>query len=427
MMMKTTYNRRHFLRAAGVSLGLPMLESFFPKGYAAVTQPGAQGIRRMVAICSPLGFHTPFLFPEKAGKDYQPTPYLEPLQPYRDHFSVLSGLQHPDVDGGHAAESSFLTAAPHPGAPSFRNSISVDQFAAESIGHHTRFPSLILSANYNNGISYTRSGVRVPPEVKPSKLYEKMFLEGSQKEKEQQVRRLQDGRSVLDLVNGQLKQIGRKVGSADVEVLDQYATGVRELEVRMLAAEEWAEKAKPEVEAAPPKDIEDRADFVGQMALLYDLMFLALRTDSTRLITFLGAGGDITPPLKGVEGGWHNLSHHGKDPQKIEQLAIIELEEFRLLADFLGKLQSVKEGDATLLDQTAIFLGSNLGNASSHNNINLPVILAGGHFEHGQHLAFDPQKGPPLANLFVSCLQHLGIEAERFASGDGVIPGLGKS
>ncbi len=417
--MKTS--RRRFLRTSGIALGLPLLESFFPRGLAAET--GAAGIRRMVAICSPLGIHTPFLFPEETGFDYKPSSYLEPLQEHRKNFTVISGLMHPDVDGGHSAEASYLTAAPHPGAPSFRNSISVDQYAAESMGHLTRFPSLALSAN-NSGLSYTRSGVRIPPEKKPSDLFARLFLEGSDKEKETQVRRLQDGRSVLDLVNDQLKGVRRNVGREDIELLDQYSTGVRELEQRMLAAEEWSHKPKPKIEESPPKEVEDRADFVAKMRLIYDLMFLAIRTDSTRLITFLGSGGAEVVPLKGVEDGWHNLSHHGKDPAKIEQLAIIEKAEFALFAEFLGKLKSVKEGDDTLLDQTAIVLGSNLGNASSHNNSNLPVVFAGGSFKHGQHLAFDPEKSPPFANLFVSCLQHLGLPSDSFASGKGTLPGI---
>ena len=422
MKMDTTRtSRRRFLRTSGIALGLPLLESFFPRGMAAET--GGEGIRRMIAICSPLGIHTPFLFPEQSGFDYKPTQYLEPLQEHRKNFTVISGLMHPDVDGGHAVEASFLTAAAHPGAPSFRNSISVDQYAAERIGHLTRFPSLSFSANHG-GLSYTRSGVKIPPEKKPSEVFAKLFLEGSEKEKETQVRRLQDGRSVLDLVNDQLKSVQRNVAREDIAVLDQYSTGVRELEQRMLAAEEWSHKPKPEIEEKQPKEVEDRADFVAKMSLIYDLIFLAIRTDSTRLFTFLGSGGAEVVPLKGVEDGWHNLSHHGKDPAKIEQLAIIEKAEFQIFAEFLGKLKSVKEGNNTLLDQTAIVLGSNLGNASSHNNMNLPVVFAGGHFKHGQHLAFDPEKSPPFANLFVSCLQHLGLPSESFASGIGTLTGI---
>lgn len=410
-----------------MAMGLPLLEAMIPASNSA-SQAAApnRDVRRMLAICAPLGMHTPFLFPNKAGKDYEVTPYLEPLQTLRDSFTVMSGLKHPDVDGGHAAEQSFLTGAAHPGQPSFRNTISVDQYAAELVGHRTRVSSLALSAN-NTGLSYTRSGVCIPPETRPSRLFALLFLEGTETEKLAQIRRIQDGQSIMDLVREQTQQVTRAIGREDQQTLQQYLTSVRELEQRLTSAEEWAKRPKPKVDRKQPIDIEDRADFTGRMALMYDLIFLAFQTDSTRLITFCGAGGNEVVSLQGVDDGWHNLSHHGKDPGKIEQLAIIEREEMRLFAELLQKLRDVREGEHTLLDQTAIVMGSNLGNASSHNNTNLPIIVAGGHFEHGQHLAFDPDKSPPLCNLFVSCLQHLGLDADEFSSGNSTMTGLQSS
>ncbi len=418
-------SRRRFLRASGVALGLPFLHSMMPRAMATAPTAAVTGdVRRFVGICSPLGFHTPYLFPETAGPDYEVTPYLQPLQGHRDHFSVISGMMHPDVDGGHSAEHSFLTGAAHPGAPSFRNSISIDQYAAESIGHLTRYPGLVLSANYNTSLSYTRSGVRVPAESRPSRVFQRLFMEGTEAEKEAQMRRIKDGQSIMDMVLDQTKQISRRVGRDDHEALDQYFTSVREFEQRLVAAEQWEHRPKPQIDEQPPDDIEDRADFTGRMRLMYDLIFLALRTDSTRLISFCGAGGNEVVSLEGVDDGWHNLSHHSRDPEKIEKLAIIELEEMRLFAEFLDKLASVREGGHTLLDQTAIVLGSNLGNASSHTNTDLPIIAAGGRFRHGQYHAYDPERPPPLSNLFVSCLQHLGLEKERFSSGTGALDAI---
>jgi hypothetical protein len=414
-----TLTRRSFLRTTGIAMGLPFLECMTPPARAA--QP--TDIRRMLAICAPLGIHTPFLFPQKTGRDYEVTPYLEPMQPMRQKFTVMSGLMHPDVDGGHSAEQSYLTGAAHPGQPSFRNTISLDQFAAERIGHLTRVSSLSLSAN-GAGLSYTRSGVRVPPEQRPSKLFARLFLEGTADEKAAQMRRIKDGQSIMDLVQDQTKELSRTVGREDHQTLEQYFTSVRELEQRLVKAEEWARLPKPKVERKPPTDIEDRADFTGRMRLFYDLVFLAIQTDSTRLITFCGAGGNEVVSLQGVDDGWHNLSHHGKDPGKIEKLAIIEKEEMRLLCEFMQRLDGVREGDRTLLDQTAILMGSNLGNASSHNNTNLPIIVAGGHFKHGQHLAFEAEKSPPLCNLFVSFLQHLGVEADAFSTGSNTLKEL---
>ncbi len=325
-------NRRKFLHATGIALGVPALPSLSPLSRAADRSAG--DVRRMLSICAPLGFHTPNLFPQKAGKDYEVTTYLEPLQAVRDKVTVASGLMHPMVDGGHSAERSFLTGAAHPGQPSFRNTISVDQFAAERIGHETRLPFLSLSAN-SRGISYTRAGVPIPANTRPSQVFKKLFLEGTEPEKETQMRRIKDGQSIMDLVRDQTQALTRRTGREDHETLDQYFTSVREVEQRLVQAEEWAQRPKPLVDAKPPTDITDRADFAGKMQLMYDLMFLALQTDSTRLITFCGAGGNEVVSLKGVEDGWHNLSHHGKDPTKIEQLTIIEREEFRLFGEFV--------------------------------------------------------------------------------------------
>jgi hypothetical protein len=422
--MSAKLHRRKFLRGTGVALGLPLLNAMLPRSltrlHAAEAKPD---IRRMVAMCAPLGIHTPNLFPTTGGKDYEVTPYLEPLQKLRDKFTVISGVMHPDVDGGHDAEASFLSAAPHPSSPSFKNTISVDQYAAEQIGHLTRFPSIALSAS-GNSISVTRSGVRLPTENRPSKLFANLFLEGTAEQKQAQMQRIEDGQSIMDFVREQTKQVTRDIGRADQQTLEQYFTSVRELEQRLVSAEKWAKMPKPKIDRKPPTDIEDRSDFTGRMSLMYEMIFLAIQTDSTRLITLTGAGGNEVLSLKGVDDGWHNLSHHGKDPGKLEQLAIIEKEEFRLFGELMQKLADTREGDHSLLDQTAMVMGSNLGNASSHNNSNLPIVIAGGHFKHGQHLQFDPAKSPPLCNLFVSCLQHLGLPEDKFASATGTLTGL---
>jgi hypothetical protein len=420
-------SRRTFLRSTGVAVGLPLLHGMIPT-QARASSGTVPDVRRMLTICSPLGIHTPYLFPTETGKDYTLTRYLEPLADLREKFTVISGISHPDVDGGHAAEKSYLTGAAHPGQPSFRNTISVDQFAAERIGHLTRVGSVVLSAN-NTSLSYTRSGAPIPAEGRPSKLFARLFLEGSAAEKDAQMRRIQDGQSIMDVVLDQTRRLTKTVGREDHQTLQQYFSSVRELEQRLVLAEDWAKKPKPSVDMEPPTDIEDRADFTGRMRLMYDLIFLAFQTDSTRLITFCGAGGNEVVSLRGVDDGWHNLSHHGKDPDKIEKLAIIEREEMRLFAELLSRLDAVQEGDHTLLDQCAILLGSNLGNASSHNNTNLPVITAGGRMRHAGHLAFgeagDASSGtPPLCRLFVSYLQHLGIETDQFSSGTGTMPGL---
>jgi hypothetical protein len=328
------------------------------------------------------------------------------------------------VDGGHASEACFLTAAPHPSAPSFKNTVSLDQFALEKLQPNTRFPGLVLSTGNQGRLSWTAAGVLIPSESRPSLIFRKLFLDGTAQETQQQLRRLREGRSVMDSVRDQAKKMERELGPRDRETLDQYLTSIREVEKRLLQAEAWAKKPKPKVQAKPPVDVRDPADFLGRTRLLFDLVHLALQTDSTRIITVNINGTNLVPPVPGVTLDWHNLSHHGKDPDKIEQLRKIELEKMKLFRDLLHRLKNSKEGGETLLDRTLVLFGSNLGNASSHDTKNLPILLAGGGFKHGQHLAFAQKSSTPLCRLYVSMLQRLGVEADTFASGKGTLPGL---
>lgn len=416
-----TIDRRRFLHAAGVAVALPWLEVLAPPRASAAA---ADARRRMVCICTPLGLHGPNFFPDGVGENYTPSPYLEVLHDLRDDFTVISGLAHPEVESGHDSIFSFLTAAPHPERRAgFRNSISVDQLAAEHLGGRTRYASLSLSAE-GFSLSWTRSGAIVPADTSPARVFARLFLDGRPDEVQAQVRRLREGRSVLDRVRDQARQMQSRLGAADREKLDEYFTSVRELEQRLATADEWSRRPKPKVDAEPPRDVTNPADLVGRTRLMFDLAHLALQTDSTRLITILLLGTSLVPPIPGVSDGHHNLSHHGQDPQKLQQLKIVELEKMKMLRDLLLKLKRSQEDGASLLDRTMVFFSSNLGNASSHSCRNLPVLLAGGGFRHGRHLAFDPSRSPPLSNLYVTMLQHLGLEVDKFGSSTGTLPEL---
>ena len=372
----------------------------------------------MVFACASLGIYGPSFFPTEAGRDYKLTPYLEQLKAHRDDFTVFSGMSHPDQAGadGHSSERTWLTSARGPGLGGFRNTISIDQYAAEKIGFETRFPSLVFSGNGTSSQSYTRSGVMIPGQSKPSQIFTKLFLDGSAYEIKQQMQKLKEGRSIMDAVSEEAHRFEKRVGAADKDKLDEYFTSVREMELRMSKAEAWVQKPKPHVDAKPPVDITNEADLIARMRLLFDLVPLALQTDSTRLITILVQGRGDVPVVPGVTIDHHNLSHHGQDPMKIEQLQRIERAEMAAVNDLLTSLKAKKEANGTLLDNTMCLFGSNLGNANSHEWRNLPILFAGGGFKHGQHLRFDAKNNVPMCNLFVQMLQHFGLETSEFGS-----------
>jgi hypothetical protein len=427
-LTRRAVSRRRFLRGMGVALALPMLDAMRPAlaGEAAEAQPP----RRMLAICNNLGLLPEQFFPDQAGRDYQLSPYLELLKEHRDSFTVFSGVMHPNVDGGHPADNCFLTAAPHPGSGGFRNTISLDQYAAQQIGNVTRFPSMTLGVNVSRGqrsLSWTGTGAMIPCEEKASQVFRHMFLRGTPQEVDQQMHRLSLGQSIMDAVAGQAKSLERDLGARDRDRLDQYFTGVRDLEVRLGEAKEWETRPKPRTTAKPPVDPPTPRQYMEKVRIMYDMAMLAFESDSSRLITLML--DSINSPAIEVDGmeisdGYHSLSHHGKSPAKIAQLEAIDHEHMKLLGQLFTNLQQKREGGAALLDRTMVLYGSNLGNANTHVTTNLPVLLAGGGFRHGQHLAFDRDRNYPLPNLFVSMLQRLGLDVDKFATSTGTMRGL---
>jgi hypothetical protein len=421
-------SRRHFLRGAGVLLGLPLLDAMLPA--FAQADPKTVVPRRFLGICNNLGVVPDKFFPnaKQVGQDYVLSPYLEHLRDYKSDFTVMNGVWHPDVDGGHPADICFLTAAPHPSSGGFRNTISLDQYIAERIGYQTRFPSLTLGVNVTaRSLSCTAGGVLLPCDDKPSEVFKKLFLGGTPQEIQAQARRLALGQSIMDTVADQTKNLQRNVGAKDKERLDQYFTGVRDLENRLVQSAEWEKRPRPVVSDKPPIDPKDPKEYMEKVRLMYDMARLAFETDSTRNITLMLDSVNspaITVEGKAVSDGYHNLSHHGRSPEKLAQLERIDIEHMKLLAGLFAGLKAHKEGNETLLDRSMVLYGSNLGNANTHVTTNLPVLFAGGGFKHGQHLVFDRDRNYPLPNLFVNILQRFGIEADHFASSTGTMRGL---
>jgi len=413
--------RRTVLKGSGVALAVPWLSAM----HAAFGETAAPASpRRLVAMTLSLGLVGENLNPATAGRDYKPSRYLEALQDIRDRFTVVSGASHPSVSGGHRAEASVLTGAPMTASVQSRNTVSIDQLLAKHLGSETRFPSLVLGLSGGSSPSYTEQGSMIPAEDSPARLFTRLFVADSPEERKRQAERARQGQSIMDLVADDTKTLERELGVGDRNRLDAYFTSVRELEKRLVESEAWVNRPKPKIDITKPVDIGNPNDFVGRQRLMSDMVRLALTTDSSRFITFhLGGGGGVVP-IEGVDEGYHSLSHHGRDDEKLAQLALVEQEIVKAWGDFLRGLLTADEAGGSVFDRTTVLLTSNLGNASSHDNRNMPVLLAGGGFKHGGHLAFDQQKNHPLPNLFVSMLRQTGLETETFATSTGTMPGL---
>lgn len=407
-------SRRALLRGAGVTLGLPLLEAMTP---ALAAVPEARTARRFVGVSLALGLHNPNLVPEGSGRDYKPSRYLQSIQDLREDFTVVSGSSHPGVTGGHTAEGSIFSACPNARGATTRNTISLDQLMAKHLGHETRFPSLVLNTNSQNSPSYTENGSMIPAENNAMRLFTRLFVNDTPAEQARQAQLIRQGRSVMDVVGGEAKALMREVGAGDRDKLDAWFTSVRDLEQRLAANEAWTHRPKPKVSLAPPSRI-PRDNEVEVDRIFLDIVHMALATDSTRFITLHITGNNVQG-IEGVDESYHNLSHHGMDDEKLAQLAIVEQGVVNAWGDFLRKLKSDK-----LLGETMVLLTSNLGNASSHDNKNMPVLFAGGGFKHGQHLAFDAKNNYPLPNLYLGALQRLGLEQEHFATSTGTMTGL---
>lgn len=407
-------SRRTVLRGAGMSLSLPFLEAMTP-AFAATKETTTA--KRFVGMSLALGLHNPNLVPEGAGRDYKPSRYLKSLQDIREDFTVVSGSSHPGVTGGHTAEGSIFSACPNSRGATSRNTISLDQHMAKYLGHETRFPSLVLNTGSSTSPSYTENGSMIPAERDPVKLYTRLFVNDTPAEQFRQAELIRGGLSVMDVVGPEAKALMKEVGAGDRDKLDAWFTSVRDLEQRLVANEEWINRPKPKVKMGKPTNI-PRDNEVAVDKIFLDIIHMALTTDSTRFVT-LHVTGNAVQGLEGVDESYHGLSHHGMDDEKLRQLAIVEQGVIDEWANFVRKLKA-----DNLLDETMTILTSNLGNASAHDNKNMPVLFAGGGFKHGQHLAFNQKDNYPLPNLYLSALHRLGLQDEQFATSDTEMDGL---
>ncbi len=423
----TRMDRRAFLRGmGGAMMALPHLDIM-----AAATM-SAEVPMRMVCVGTNFGFVPKLFFPTETGVNYSLPELLQPLAHHRDHFSIFSQLDHgSEAVGGHGGVHAYLSGILGKNSEGYKESnITVDQKAAEYVETDTRYSSMQFTSGSSAGnlLSWTNSGVPIPPVQDLRVIYSLLFQKTDPNELNLLKRVHAEEKSILDLVRLDADRLTNRVGKNDQEKLDQYFTSVRELEKRLTQSEAWLDKPKPKVSYEMPNGADDM-DFVKRVPLYYDLIALALQTDSTRVITFelsdIGANSGGFPITK----GYHQLTHHGKVESYIEELSIIENFHTGQFARFLDKLSAVQEPNGkTLLDNTMALLGSGMGNASSHSNKDLPLLLAGGGFNHGQHLRYEKDKSrgtyTPACNLFVSMLQRFGAEVDQFNLSSGTLTGL---
>ncbi len=407
-------NRRHFLQTlSGTALTFPWFSNHALHGAEASKAP-----RRLVCIGLDFGFRPESFFPANQGPELELTPLLKPLERWGKKMTVFSQLEHPGVQGGHYGVHAFLSGVRREQAAGFADgSVSLDQLAEEHLGGLTRFPSLCLGVGAGDNISWTRSGIAVPKLEDPGAAFDLLFKPQRQSAAAKRRAELSENESVLSLISQDAKRVAPHLDRWDREKMDEFMGAMRDFERANAANRAWLDKPLPVTAGKKPEW--NTEGCMDKVRANYDLAALALQADATRIIT-LNIGGTLpVTNIPGINRGYHDLSHSGQDPEKLRQLHVIESALMAELDYFLGRLSTMKDiGGGSLLDNTTVVFGSGMGNASSHANTNLPVVLAGGGFKHGRHLFFPKQarQQTPLCNLFVTLLQQMGIERDQFGS-----------
>ena len=421
--------RRTFLQGTGAAIALPLLESM---SQAADSTADGELPRRMCCFYFPFGVATKDewdWFPSGEGKNFKFSKTLASLEPFRDEVTVFQGLYHDEVRSvpGHDSGDSFLTAVPVK-APNFQNGISLDQFAAQHVGDKTRFASLNFSSDGGVGeptrtrtISYDKQGRPIPAMSEPERIFQRLFGEPTAAER----LRMQRDASILDRVAEHSRSLQLKLGRHDQRKLDEYLQSVRAVEKNVQSAQKWAQTERPQVD---PQSLQlnvalehDPDNFLKTM---FDLVFLALQTDTPRIATYQICQ-NLTSSLAcnrlpGAIGlyNWHGMGHsQNKKPQDVGRMQEYITQN---LTRFLQKLCEAEEADVTMLDRTIVLHGST--NTATHGTNNYPLVLAGGRqlgFKHGQYLDFRSRPQQPCANVFVSMLHGVGVAADRFADSTG--------
>ncbi|RBP45353.1 uncharacterized protein DUF1552 [Roseimicrobium gellanilyticum] len=408
-------SRRHFLRGAGACLALPFLESM---GLGA---GNPSDVRRFVCVANPFGMIPDAFFPTTSGKDAALPENMQALEPLRGKFTIFSHLDH-GLNGGHSGTHAFLSGVRSNEAAGMpHGNITLDQFCAEKMAGVTRFPALNTSAGSNDGggveLCWTRSGVMVPSIQKVSRVFQMLFVDDPGDKASQRLARYRRQGSILDAVNQQAKSMNQRLSQHDRQKMDQYFTSIREVEQTLQQEQAWVTRPRPKVDMKEPKN----GTVSQQLPILFDLITLALQTDSTRVATIEVPGAFDTGAV-GIEAkGYHAYSHHGKDPKLMAGMRKVERYQMDQLARFLTRLS-----DLNMLDSTQVLFGSGMGDGSAHTNKNLPILVAGGGCNHQTHVVMPEEQGKrvPLSNLYLTMAQRFGMEADAFGHSKGTMSGV---
>jgi hypothetical protein len=437
-------SRRHVLRGAGAAIALPLLDAMLPRCLATpstfeplATSDAVQP--RLLCCYVPNGVNIIEWMPADSGPDYTLSPTLKALEEHRGDFTVVSGIGHPNSKGGHSGADTWLTGANLTAKPGvdYTNTLSIDQIAAAAHGPQTRYPSLQLAdlsgtgaAGHSHTLSFDANGTPLPAEDSPKRLFDRLFVPESAADRAATLARYAERRSILDAVSGDAKSLHGRLGTTDRKKLDEYLSSVRDTEKQVERLEQWIDRPKPKVSekglqlANKPNNAHDRPMWLDVML---ELTYLAFLTDTTRVVTF-----EWSKEAGGFGGGGenhHELSHHGGDPGMLAKLANIDRFHLAKLGRFLGMLKKTAEAEGSMLDRTVVLFGSgmNSGKGGEHSPKNLPLLVAGGRrlgLKLGQHLAFDPDKHPPMSNLLLTLAQRVGAQADAFSDSTGTLDGL---
>jgi len=401
-------NRRHFLRGVGACMALPFLESL-ARAEESATQ-------RFVCVANPFGMIPDAFFPTEEGMDAALPQNLQAFESLRGKFTVYSNLDH-GYTGGHSATHAFLSGVRSTEAAAMPDgNISLDQYLGEQVAGQTRFPVLNTSAGSSNGgaceLCWTRSGVLVPPMQKVSQIFKLLFVDETPEQAKARSDRYDRQGSILDAVSAQANAMNKRLSKRDQEKMEQYFTSVREVEVAIEQEQEWVHRPRPEVTMSEPRD----GSVSQQLPILYELITLALETNSARVATIEVPGAFDTGSVGIEPKGYHAYSHHGKDPTLMKGMRKIEAYQMEQMAQFIQKLD-----DRGMLDTTQVLFGSGMGDGSAHSNNCLPVMVAGGSHQHSTHVICPEEKGKrvPLSNLYLSIAQQFGVETEHFGHSTG--------